>query len=192
MARAQFFRTAGAGTPQLDTASAGRHRMTEGLPYPLGATWDGSGANFALFSANATKVELCLFDPSGRRETARIELPEYTDEIFHGYLPDIRPGQLYGYRVHGPYEPQAGHRFNPNKLLLDPYALELRGEMRWHDSVFGYRIGHQKQDLSFDKRDSAASMPKCVVVDPAVTWGDDRRRRCTGRRRSSTKHTSRA
>jgi glycogen operon protein len=149
--------------------------VKQGSPFPLGAHWDGSGVNFALFSAHATKVELCLFDGTGRREIERVELPEYTHEVWHGYLPDVRPGQLYGYRVHGPYEPSAGHRFNPNKLLLDPYALELRGEIRWHDAVFGYRIGNRREDLSFDQRDSAFVMPKCVVVDPAVTWGNDLR-----------------
>ncbi|RST87741.1 glycogen debranching enzyme GlgX [Aquibium carbonis] len=148
-------------------------QIKTGSPFPLGAHWDGSGVNFALFSANATKVELCLFDGAGRREIERVELPEFTHEVWHGYLPDVRPGQLYGYRVHGPYEPSAGHRFNPNKLLLDPYALELRGDIRWHDAVFGYRIGHRREDLSFDQRDSAFVMPKCVVVDPAVTWGND-------------------
>jgi pullulanase/glycogen debranching enzyme len=96
--------------------------VSAGSPFPLGARWDGSGVNFALFSANATKVELCLFDSSGRREIERVTLPEFTHEVWHGYLPDVRPGQLYGYRVHGPYEPSAGHRFNPHKLLLDPYA----------------------------------------------------------------------
>lgn len=149
-------------------------RVLPGSPVPLGANWDGSGTNFALFSAHATKVELCLFEESGRRELARITLPEYTHEVWHGRLPDVRPGQLYGYRVHGPYAPEAGHRFNPNKLLLDPYALEVRGELRWHDAAFGYRVGHRQQDLSFDRRDSAFIMPKCVVVDPAVTWGNDR------------------
>ena len=146
-----------------------------GSDFPLGARWDGSGVNFALFSAHATKVELCLFDPSGRRETARVPLPEYTHEVWHGYFPRIRPGQLYGYRVHGPYEPEAGHRFNPNKLLLDPYALQLRGNLRWHDALFGYRVGSSRGDLGFDRRDSAFVMPKCVVVDPAHSWGDDRR-----------------
>ena len=149
------------------------YALSEGSPHPLGASWDGSGTNFALFSANATKVELCLFDDRGKREIARVPLPEYTHEVWHGYLPEVRPGQLYGYRVHGPYEPRHGHRFNPNKLLLDPYALELRGDIRWHDAVFGYRIGNRGQDLSFDRRDSAFVMPKCVVVDPAVTWGPD-------------------
>ena len=150
-----------------------RHTVTAGSPFPLGAHWDGSGVNFALFSANATKVELCLFDTTGRREIERVPLPEFTDEVWHGYLPEVRPGQLYGYRVHGPYEPSAGHRFNPNKLLLDPYALALNGDIKWHDAMFGYRIGHSRADLSFDKRDSAFVMPKCVVVDPAVTWGPD-------------------
>lgn len=144
-----------------------------GSDFPLGATWDSSGVNFALFSANATKVELCLFDPTGRKETDRIALPEYTHQVWHGYFPWIRPGQLYGYRVHGPYAPKEGHRFNPNKFVLDPYALELRGKLRWHDALFGYKIGHGKGDLSFDKRDSANYMPKCVVVDPAHTWGSD-------------------
>ncbi|WCR10837.1 glycogen debranching protein GlgX [Paracoccus stylophorae] len=145
----------------------------EGSDWPLGATWDGSGVNFALFSANATRVELCLFDPAGRRETDRIELPENTHQVWHGYLPWIRPGQLYGYRVYGPYAPEAGHRFNPNKLLIDPYARGLSGQLRWHDALFGYRIGHKRGDLSFDKRDSAFVMPKCVVVDPSHTWGGD-------------------
>jgi glycogen operon protein len=152
-----------------------RYRIREGAPNPLGAHWDGSGVNFAIFSANATRVELCLFDSAGRRELERVVLPEFTDEVWHGYLPEVRPGQLYGYRVHGPYAPEAGHRFNPNKLLLDPYALELRGEIRWHDAAFGYRVGHARGDQSFDRRDSAFIMPKCVVVDPAVTWGNDMR-----------------
>ena len=148
-------------------------RLAGGLPHPLGANWDGSGVNFAFFSAHAEKVELCLFDPSGRRELERIALPEYTHEVWHGYLNDVRPGQLYGYRVHGPYDPAAGHRFNPHKLLLDPYAKAYRGELRWHDSAFGYRVGHPRGDLVMDRRNSAFVMPKCVVVDPAVTWGPD-------------------
>ena len=147
--------------------------VDSGSPFPLGATWDGSGTNFALFSANAEKVELCLFDRSGRREIKRIPLPEYTHEVWHGYLPQVHPGQLYGYRVHGPYDPKNGHRFNPNKLVLDPYARALEGEIRWHDAVFGYRVGSNRADLSFDRRDSAFVMPKCVVIDPAVTWGAD-------------------
>jgi glycogen operon protein len=151
-----------------------RSRVQEGVPYPLGATWDGRGVNFALFSAHATKVELCLFDLNGRRELERIEMPEYTDEVWHGYLPDARPGTVYGYRVHGPYEPAAGHRFNPHKLLLDPYAKALVGSLRWNDALFGYRIDSRKEDLSFDRRDSAPAMLKCRVIDPAFTWGEDR------------------
>ena len=153
--------------------SVQRSRLSEGLPYPLGATWDGCGVNFALFSANAAKVELCLFDIDGRRELERIKLPEYTDEVWHGYLPDARPGTVYGFRVHGPYEPEQGHRFNPNKLLLDPYAKTLVGSLRWSDALFGYRVG--RDDRSYDKRDSAPYMPKCRVIDPAFTWGHDRK-----------------
>jgi glycogen operon protein len=150
-------------------------RVREGLPYPLGATWDGLGVNFAIFSANATKVELCLFDLEGRQELERIELPEYTDEVWHGYLPDARPGTTYGYRVYGPYEPTAGHRFNPNKLLLDPYAKQLIGDLTWNPALFGYTIGSPDADLSFDRRDSARFMPKCRVVESAFTWGRVRR-----------------
>jgi glycogen operon protein len=146
-------------------------RLSEGLPYPLGANWDGLGVNFALFSANATKVELCLFDEGGQTELERIELPEYTDEVWHGYVHDARPGTTYAYRVHGPYAPEEGHRFNPNKLLLDPYARAHVGELSWHPDVFGYTIGAEGDDLSFDERDSAPYMPKCRVVDPAFTWG---------------------
>ena len=122
-----------------------RTKIREGHPHPRGAIWDGSGINFALFSANATKVEVCLFDSTGSHEVERIELPEFTDEIWHGYLPDVSPGMLYGYRVHGPYEPTAGHRFNPNKLLLDPYARSHFGELKWDPAVFGYTLG--KGDL---------------------------------------------
>ncbi len=149
-------------------------RIAEGQPHPLGATWDGVGVNFALFSANATKVELCLFDQDGKVEIERIELPEYTDEIWHGYLPDARPGTVYGYRVHGPWAPEAGHRFNPHKLLLDPYAKGHVGQLRWGPDVYGY-IFESDDDTTFDRRDSAASMPKCVVIDPAFTWLRDRR-----------------
>jgi isoamylase len=159
-----------ARVPQIRSAVT---TVTEGLPYPLGATWDGLGVNFALFSAHATKVELCIFDDEGKRELRRIELPEYTDEVWHGYLPDARPGTVYAYRVHGPYEPEAGHRFNPHKLLLDPYAKTLIGELAWNDAVFGYTIGSDDEDLSFDTRDSAEFMPKCMVIDPAFTWGRD-------------------
>jgi len=145
-------------------------RLREGLPHPRGASWDGKGINFSLFSANATKVELCLFDEDGERELERIELPEYTDEIWHGYVEGLGPGTVYGYRVHGPYEPEQGHRFNPNKLLIDPYARELIGELRWDPACFGYTIGAEGDDLTFDERDSAAFVPKCVVVDPDFDW----------------------
>lgn len=146
-------------------------RVWPGQPHPLGATWDGSGTNFSLFSAYAEKVELCLFDGEGKKEVARIALPEYTDEIWHSYLPDVRPGQLYGYRVYGPYKPEAGHRFNHHKLLIDPYAKALIGALEWNDALFGYQVGDAKEDLSFDVRDSAPFIPKCQVVDPAFTWG---------------------
>jgi glycogen operon protein len=150
-------------------------RLSAGSPHPLGATWDGRGTNFALFSANAEKVELCLFDEHGRRELERIALPERTEEIWHGYLNDVVPGQLYGYRVHGPYEPERGFRFNAHKLLLDPYAKRLAGRVVWSDAHFGYRPGHHRADLSFDRRDNARGMPKAVVTDPAFTWGEERR-----------------
>ena len=145
-----------------------------GQPYPRGATWDGEGVNFSIFSGRAAKVELCLFDSSGKHELQRIELRERTDEIWHCYLPEARPGLLYGYRVHGPYAPEKGDRFNPHKLLIEPYAKHLQGPLVWSDSHFGYRVGHAKDDLSFDRRDSAAGTPKCRVIDPAFTWGDDR------------------
>lgn len=148
-------------------------RIQEGRPFPLGASWDGLGVNFAIFSAHATKVELCLFDASGTREIERIPLPEYTDEIWHGYLPDAHPGQIYGYRVYGPYAPEAGHRFNPNKLLIDPYAKQLVGDLKWSEALFGYTIGHPDADLSFDDRDSAPYVPKSKIIDPAFTWGRD-------------------
>src|SRR5712671_3377645 len=149
-------------------------RVREGNPFPLGATWDGTGVNFALFSAHATKVELCIFDIEGKRELERIELPEFTDEVWHGYLPEARPGTTYGYRVHGPYDPASGHRFNPNKLLLDPYARAISGQLRWSDVLFGYRFGGPREDLSIDRRDSARFMPKCRVIDSAFTWDHDR------------------
>ncbi len=156
------------GQPSVQTS-----RLRAGRPFPLGATWDGLGVNFSLYSRHATKVELCLFNDRGR-EVERIVLPEYTDEIWHGYLPDARPGQRYGYRVHGPYAPEEGHRFNANKLLLDPYARQIVGQLKWAPALFGYTVGHRDKDLSFDKRDSAPFMPKCAVVDDAFTWGRDR------------------
>ncbi len=147
-----------------------------GSPTPRGATYDGGGVNFALFSAHATRVELCLFDHAGREEIARITLPDYTDEVFHGYVADLKPGQVYGYRVHGPYAPEEGHRFNPNKLLLDPYARGHTGEIIWNDACYGYTIGDKAGDLSFDTRDSAPFVPKCVVVDPNFDWHGEKRR----------------
>jgi len=144
-------------------------RIKEGLPYPLGATWDGKGTNFAVFSANARKIEVCLFDRDGSREQARIELPEHTDQIFHGWVPEVGPGTWYGYRAHGPYEPEAGQRFNPHKLLLDPYARAHAGRLEWNPAVFGYQMESQ-DDLTFDERDSAPFVPKSVVVDPNFDW----------------------
>lgn len=148
-------------------------RIEPGLPYPLGATWDGSGVNVAVFSAHAHRIELCLFDSSGRRELQRIPLPEHTHEVWHGYFAELTPGQVYGLRAHGPYDPAQGHRFNPAKLLIDPYAKLLLGNLRWHDACFGYRIGSSREDLSIDRRDSAFVMPKCVIIDEATTWGND-------------------
>ncbi|MEO8858772.1 MAG: glycogen debranching protein GlgX [Burkholderiaceae bacterium] len=145
-----------------------------GQPHPRGATWDGHGVNFALFSRHAESVELCLFDARGR-ESQRIQMRERTDHVWHCYLPQVRPGRAYGYRVHGPYKPEEGHRFNAHKLLLDPYAKDYTGRLRWNDALYGYTVGHRKGDLSFDRRDSASYMPKCRVLEGAFTWGDDRR-----------------
>ncbi len=157
-------------------------RVWPGSSAPLGATWDGSGTNFALFSSAATRVELCLFGADGMTELARIALPEMTHETWHAYMPDVRPGQLYGYRVHGPYKPEAGHRFNPNKLLIDPYAKALAGELIWDDALYGYTIGHPDADLSFDERDSAPFIPRSVVVDTAHTGARAGRGRACARR----------
>ena len=149
-------------------------KLDRGTHHPLGATWDGLGTNFAVFSAHAERIELCLFDPSGRREVARFDLPECTDEVWHGYLPNAQAGLIYGYRAYGPYRPQDGHRFNPHKLLLDPYARKFVGSLRWSDALFGYRINSPRADQSFDRRDNAPSMPKAVVGDDVFDWGDDR------------------
>jgi glycogen operon protein len=151
-------------------------KVLPGTPFPLGATWDGKGVNFALFSQYATRVELCLFDSvKAKKESVRVTLPEMTDYVWHGYLPDVRPGQLYGYRVYGPYSPNQGHRFNPNKVLLDPYAKAVARRVRWYDSMYGYRLGSAKLDLSYDTRDNAAYAPLGTVIDTAFTWGEDRR-----------------
>ena len=150
-------------------------RVRAGQPYPLGATWDGLGVNFALFSEHATRVELCLFDsPESTRESIRLPLPEQTDMVWHGHISGLGPGQLYGFRVHGPYAPAEGHRFNPEKVLLDPYAKAIGRMVRWADDNFGYTIGHPDADLACDDRDNAATAPLAVVVETAFTWGDDR------------------
>jgi glycogen operon protein len=146
-----------------------------GRPDPRGAHWDGEGVNFGLFSEHAEGVDLCIFDATGRRELQRIPLTERTDQVWHCYLPEARPGMLYGYRVHGPYRPEEGLRFNANKLLLDPYARNIVGALRWSDALFGYTVAHKRADLSFDRRDSANAMPKCKIIDSAFTWGEDRR-----------------
>jgi glycogen operon protein len=150
-------------------------RIWPGKPYPLGATWDGAGVNFALFAENASKIELCLFDgPDAAKEITRVKLREQTDLVWHVYLPDVLPDQLYGYRVHGPYDPAKGLRFNPNKVVLDPYAKAIGRALRWDDALFGYKLGDAGADLAMDSRDSAAFAPLAAVVDPAFTWGDDR------------------
>ena len=155
--------------------SRSRVRVWPGRPYPLGATWEGNGVNFAIFSANATRVELCLFDSSdSQKESYCVPLREQTDLVWHCFLPDIRPGQLYGYRVHGPYDPERGHRFNANKVLLDPYAKAIGRGITWSDSMFGYRIGDTQRDLSFDNSDNAAHAALATVAAPSFRWRSDR------------------
>jgi len=144
-----------------------------GSPFPLGATWDGEGVNFALYSENATAVDLCLFEGKTQKEK-RVRIKEVDNHIWHAYLPKLKPGQLYGYRVYGPYEPQNGHRFNPNKLLIDPYAKALSGRVEWTNAVFGYEVGNGEEDLSYSEEDSAPFMPKSVVIDPAFDWEGDK------------------
>ena len=170
-------------SPAYQRASDARHReahekhgqrIRPGSPYPRGATWDGIGVNFALHSANAEKVELLLFDhPDDREPATTFELPERTGPIWHGYVTNLRPGQLYGYRVYGPYDPASGHRFNPNKVLLDPYAKAIGRPLRWDDSLFGYKVGDDHKDLSFDERDSAPYAPLGAVVEETFAWGND-------------------
>jgi isoamylase len=166
--------------PTAQSTSSSGAKVTQPVPklwkghaYPLGATWAGDGVNFALFSENATGVELCLFDRLGEPETARVRFTEVANHVWHGFLPEVRPGQLYGYRVYGPYEPKRGHRFNPNKVLLDPYAKAISGRVDWSEEMFGYIIGHPDGDLSFDPRDNAARVPKSVVIAPTFSWGAD-------------------
>ncbi len=166
-------------------------KLELGLPYPLGATHDGKGVNFAVFSAHADKVELCLFDKDGHE--TRLALPGHIDEVWHGYLPGAAPGLTYGYRVYGPYAPENGHRFNPNKLLLDPYAKVLSGAVTWDDALLGYTPGGEDADLTLDERDSAAFMPKAVVTTEAFDWGRRPSRRVSaGPIPSSTKRMSKA
>ena len=158
-----------------DQADRTGRRVRPGAPYPLGATWDGRGVNFALFSEHGTNVELCLFDSvDAGSESRRVPLIEQTDMVWHVYLTDVRPGQLYGYRVHGPYDPERGHRFNPAKVLLDPYAKAVARSVRWDDALFGYRIGDPAADLARDDRDDAAFAPLAAVIDSAFDWQGDR------------------
>src|ERR1700674_5192919 len=157
--------------PQKFTTS--KTAVWPGKSYPLGATWDGEGVNFSLFSAGAERVELCLFDLRKGHEIDRVEMRWQTDQIWHCYLPQAVPGLLYGYRVYGPYDAKQGLRFNANKLLLDPYAKQVVGPLKWSDALFGYRIGGSREDLTMDRRDSAPGMPKCRVVDTAFSWADD-------------------
>ncbi|MGZ3852499.1 MAG: glycogen debranching protein GlgX [Flavisolibacter sp.] len=150
-----------------------RTTVYPGSPFPLGATWDGEGVNFAIYSENATAVDLCLFEGKAQKEK-RVRIKEVDNHIWHVYVPKLKPGQLYGYRVYGPYEPQNGHRFNPNKLLIDPYAKALSGRVEWTNAIFGYEVGNGEEDLSFSEEDSAPYMPKSVVIDPAFNWEGDK------------------
>ena len=173
--------------------TARRARVWPGSPYPLGATFDGRGVNFALFSANAERVELCLFDGRGQRELERVVLPEYTDQVWHGYLPDVRPGQLYGYRVHGPYDPGRGHRFNHHKLLLDPYAKQLVGQLHWSDAQFGYRVGARREDLASSTPATApAACQNAASSTPPSPGATTSRSTSRGATASSTRPTSAA
>src|ERR1700683_848828 len=150
-------------------------KVWKGYAYPLGATWMGTGTNFAIYARNATSVELCLFDePRDAQETSRVTLEERADKVWHVFLPDVRPSQLYGYRVHGPWDPAKGHRFNPAKVLLDPYARAVCGNVKWSPEMFGYPLDHPDKDLIRDERDNAAFIPKCVVVDQTFNWENDR------------------
>ena len=146
--------------------------ITAGRPFPMGATFDGEGVNFAIFSQHATRMTLCLFDDQGH-EYLLIDLPENDGHIWHGYISGLRPGQQYGYRAHGPYRPDEGHRFNPHKLLLDPYARQVSGHPIWHTALMGYDVSAKHGDLTFDTRNSAPYMPRGIVVDPTFSWGED-------------------
>ncbi|WP_442589129.1 glycogen debranching protein GlgX [Pedobacter sp. AW31-3R] len=145
-----------------------------GRPYPLGSTWDGKGVNFAIFADHATAVELCFFNKeSDRKEVVKLSLIERTHHVWHGYVPGIQPGQLYGYRIYGPFKPEEGCRFNPNKLLIDPYAKAISGVIDWHDALFGYELGSPEMDLGFSEEDSAPFIPKAVVIDPSFNWEEE-------------------
>src|SRR4051812_6138788 len=145
-----------------------------GSPFPLGASWDGEGVNSALYAENATGVDLCLFDQENNTtESERIRITEVSHHGWHIYLPGVKPGQLYGYRVYGPYEPENGHRFNPNKVLIDPYAKAIAGRVKWDNALFGYEIGNPEEDISFSDLDSAPFIPKAVVVDDRFNWEGD-------------------
>jgi len=146
------------------------HALSAGRPGPLGATFNGEGVNFAVFSANATRVELCLFTEDGGTEVARIALTERDGDVWHIYIAGLGPGTHYGFRAHGRYAPDEGHRFNPHKLLIDPYAKQLKGKLDWSDVLYGYQTGSDRADLSFDSRDSAPFVPKSVVCDPSFNW----------------------
>jgi isoamylase len=150
-------------------------KVYPGSPYPLGAIWDGNGVNFALYADNATGVDLCLFNTvQDETEILKIKVTERTHQIWHIYIPDLKPGQLYGYRIHGPYQPVEGHRYNPNKVLIDPYAKAISGTIEWHDALFGYQVGHDDEDLSFSEIDNAPFIPKAVVVDHNFDWEGDK------------------
>lgn len=151
-----------------------QQKISPGSAFPLGATWLGTGTNFAVYSENATAIDLCLFqNQHDEEETIRVRMAERTGSIWHVFVDDVRPGQLYGFRVHGPYDPEQGHRFNPHKLLIDPNAKAIAGTIQWHDSLFGYTLGHEQEDLSFNTQDSAPFLPKCVVIDPYFDWDGD-------------------
>ncbi|WP_435260044.1 glycogen debranching protein GlgX [Thioclava sp. FR2] len=150
------------------------HSIGPGRPWPMGASFDGDGVNFAVFSAHAEQIELCLFTPDGRKEMARIPFRERDGDIWHMHVGGLTFGTVYGFRAHGPYAPEQGHRFNPHKLLMDPYARAQEGRLRWSDALMGYKIGSPRGDLSYDTRDSAFAVPKSVVIDPSFAWGDDR------------------
>lgn len=161
--------------PDVETIPIPKVKTYPGNPYPLGATWDGNGVNFAVYADKATGVDLCLFKtPKDEAESARIKMAERSHQVWHIYIPGLKPGQLYGYRVSGTYDPKNGQRFNPSKLLLDPYAKAIAGKIEWSDSLFGYEVGHKEEDLSYSELDSASYLPKCVVIDPKFDWGDDK------------------